>query len=514
MARSEKFTSNATIKKVYAENINSKGVPIYSENGQVYCDNGENHIKVVGNSGSGKTQGEVLPLIDNIINSGESAIVTDLKGELTRLKAKDAIDKGYNTIIIDMRNPYHSPSHWDPLASIRNSYNEGTIAGRDAAASQIADFAYAIQTKCDDQFWPNSSAELVRGLIYLLLEQAPENEINIKSLCNMMLSINERIGAEIAIKKIRNNLPNNSQAKRDLSTYCNAPNDTRNSIYSVASNALGQFSQNEGIMRLMTNDTISISSLDIEDTPLLCFVIIPDESSCYSGLAAILINQLMSHFLKLADKKPNGRLPHRLWLILEELGNVGSSIKDLDKWMTGARSRNIRMCLVLQSDTSQLVDIYGESKAQTINGTCGITIGFSTNNWQTLEEWSKRCGNITVFEHGVFREEALISPTQLAAMPKGMALVMINGQYKYISQFPMYYKTHENIENIDSLYEKANKVFYPEVNVFDLVKFVKTAEKRKREELFSQKKNEDQAIEKFKRDLLGESVDIDSLFDD
>ena len=51
--------------------------------------------------------------------------------------------------------------------------------------------------------------------------------------------------------------------------------------------------------------------------------------------------------------------------------------------MVASRSRNMRLMLVLQS-TSQLVDVYGKSKAETIYSSIGITIGFSTNNWENL----------------------------------------------------------------------------------------------------------------------------------
>lgn len=451
MARDEKFTPASQIKKAYKNNVNSSGIPVYSEYGKTYYDNSERHIKIVGNSGSGKTQGIVLPLIRNIIDSKESAIITDMKGEICRNTMEYAKKQGYNTIVVDFRDPYHSPSRWNPLELICDSYFDGTFRGKDIAATGIADLASSIQpVEKDDPFWSQSSAELLTGLFHILLELAERDEINMASFCELMKNINNydsnnsAMGRDnkILLRSVIERLPMDSNARGFLQTYINAPEATRNSIYSVASNSLRMFSQSEGLLQLLCNDTIDIKSLDIDDKPEIIYIIIPDETNAYDGLASLLISQLMNHFLRIADTKHNGRFPSTLWLVLEELGNVGSSISGLDKWMTGARSRNIRIALVLQSDSSQLEDVYGKAKAETINSTCGITVGFTTNSWSTLEEWSQRCGKVRIFEDGVTKEELLITPNQLASMPKGMALVMIGGRYKYITKFPMYYKKY------------------------------------------------------------------------
>lgn len=75
--------------------------------------------------------------------------------------------------------------------------------------------------------------------------------------------------------------------------------------------------------------------------------------------------------------------------------------------MVAGRSRNMRLMLILQS-YEQLVDVYGKSKAKTICSSIGITIGFSTNCWETLVEWSQRCGKKQVENNGRTTNESLI----------------------------------------------------------------------------------------------------------
>jgi len=98
---------------------------------------------------------------------------------------------------------------------------------------------------------------------------------------------------------------------------------------------------------------------------------------------------------------------------------------------------------VLQSN-AQLVDVYGKSKAETINSCIGITIGFSTNSWETLTEWAQRCGEKQIENSGHIIKEQLITASQLAAMPTGTALVMVDSQYKFIAHLPFYDEMYDN----------------------------------------------------------------------
>lgn len=505
--RNEQFSTASQIKRNFntSDSKGRAGVPIYYENGKMYYDFGEGHIKLVGKSGTGKTQCFVLPMISNIIKAKDSFIAPDPKGELYRTTAEKAKKNGYNLVVLNFRELYKSQRRWDPLCLIKDAYFSDRIDGKDIASMYCDDFATALQiSKSDDEFWPNSSAETLQGIIYALLECAKPEEINIKSVCDIVTSMNERLGASILIKHLSDNLNNDSRAKKYLQTYINAPNDTRNSIYAVLSNSIKKFSQSEGLVNLLCNDNIHISSLDIDKKPLAVYVILPDETSTYDSLFTLFTNQIMSHFIRLADTKYNGKLPHRLWLICEELGAISSAIPDLDKWLTGARSRNIRIMLVLQSDTSQLEDVYGKSKAETINSTIGITIGFSTNSWSTNEEWSKRCGTMNVYEHGAFREEAVISPTQLAAMPKGTALVQIDGKYRYVAKFPMFYQTHKT-----SVFEPSDDLLAPlPISSFNLADYVSYTKERKRIELFGGSKpafDVDKRLQELNLDM--ESID-------
>ena len=77
------------------------------------------HALVIGATGSGKTTTFINPMIQLIAatNCGSSMIMTDPKGELFDLHSKFLKDRGYNVMVLDLRDTYSS-SRWNPLEPI------------------------------------------------------------------------------------------------------------------------------------------------------------------------------------------------------------------------------------------------------------------------------------------------------------------------------------------------------------------------------------------------------------
>ncbi len=65
-----------------------------------------NNDIIIGPSGAGKTTGYVLP---NILNSQESMVIVDTKGNLYRKTADRLRQKGYNVLLLDFTDLQHSP---------------------------------------------------------------------------------------------------------------------------------------------------------------------------------------------------------------------------------------------------------------------------------------------------------------------------------------------------------------------------------------------------------------------
>ena len=447
MSRSERWNTVNEIKRRFHETtdpVNGAGPVVYVENGRKYSDDSESHIAVIGRTGKGKSQCCSLPYMREILKKGESLIMLDPKGEGYKKNAC-YIPEHYQVFCVDFRNPRKSPTKWNPVTTPHRLFCSKDPDDNDIASSMLSELWNGVYPYDghSDKFWTDASVNYAKGLTYGLFETAGKENINLDSVAVMMEQSEVRFGGpnNTLLKEFYEHLPSDSLAKRNLATYVTAPNETRASIHSVAASGLEVFSRSKGLMEMLSEDTLNIMDIDVE-RPFACFIITPDETDVYDSLSGLLISQFTQHLIRVAQEK-GGRLPIRVNSILEELGSVGKSIPSLPNLMVASRSRNMRLMLVLQSN-AQLVDVYGKSKAETINSCIGITIGFSTNSWETLTEWAQRCGEKQIENSGHIIKEQLITASQLAAMPIGTALVMVDSQYKFIAHLPFYDEMYDN----------------------------------------------------------------------
>lgn len=475
MSRSERWNTVNEIKRRFHETtdpVNGAGPVVFVENGRKYSDDSEAHNAVIGRTGKGKSQCCVFPFGRNVAEKGESLIALDPKGEIYK-KIGCYLRNDYQVFCLDFRNPRKSPTKWNPLSTPYRLFRSEDPDDNDIASSMLSELWNGVYPYDghSDKFWTDSSVNYAKGLTYGLFETASEDQINLDSVAVMMEQSEIRMGSGNLLKTFYEDLPLNSLAKRNLATYVTAPNETRASIHSVAASGLEVFSRSKGLMEMLSDDTLNIMDIDVE-RPFACFIITPDETDVYDSLSGLLISQLTQHLIRVAQEK-GGRLPIRVNIILEELGSVGKSIPTLPNLMVASRSRNIRLMLVLQS-IAQLVDVYGKSKAETINSCIGITIGFSTNSWETLTEWAQRCGEKQIENSGHIIKEQLITASQLAAMPTGTALVMVDSQYKFIAHLPFYDEMYDNSKWKAPQYQAiTSKKTFGSVNFEAMVKDLK-----------------------------------------
>lgn len=517
MSRSERWNTVNEIKRRFHETtdpVNGAGPIVYVENGRKYSDDSESHIAVIGRTGKGKSQCCSLPYMREILQKGESLIMLDPKGEGFKKNAC-YISKDYQVFCVDFRNPRKSPTKWNPLSTPYRLFCSKDPDDNDIASSMLSELWNGVYPYDghSDKFWPDSAVNYAKGLTYGLFETASEEQINLDSVAVMMEQSEIRMGSGNLLKTFYEDLPLNSLAKRNLATYATAPNETRASIHSVAASGLEVFSRSKGLMEMLSDDTLNIMDIDV-NRPFILTVITPDETDVYSALAGLLVSQVSQHLIRVAQEM-GGKLPIRVNIIMEELGSVGRAISQLPNLLVASRSRNIRCMLVLQSGTSQLVDIYGKSKAEIINSCIGITIGFSTNSWETLTEWAQRCGEKQIENSGHIIKEQLITASQLAAMPTGTALVMVDSQYKFIAHLPFYDEMYDNSKwKAPQYHDTARGTHFKSIDFESMVKAIR---QKKIESMLSDNNTERKPPEMPMRfpfqenNRSNEPLDIDSL---
>jgi len=489
MSRSEAFTSAGQIKKAFKRTDHPSGTAgpiVFSEAGVNYYDDSEAHILVDGNTGKGKSACVSNPTVYHILQKGESGIFIDPKGDLYR-KTLSLAKKNHQVICYDFSNPGCSPDRCNLLTDIYESIRSEDQEERDRGNSDLSEFTESIYpaSSHNEKFWSDTAQNLFRGLCHALFELGEPEQVHLESISCMLDDAQKRNGASMLLKDLYESLPETSLARHHLASYVHAPNETRSSIHCVAEDGLSVFSRSHGLKQMLGSNTVRIRDLDISEKPIAVYIIIPDETSTYDFLAGVLVSRYVKHFIRLARDKYNGRLPCRLNLVLEELASVGKSLTDLPNWMAAARSRNIRIMMVLQNGMSQLADIYGQSKAAAINSCIGITYAFSSNSWPSLNEWAQRCGERQVERGGHVINEPLITASQLNAMPVGMALILHNEGYKYVTRLPFFDEMYDfsDDENVPK-----SKMRCPEVqfSLFDMKKWLMDRKKSQLKDLFDE----------------------------
>ncbi|MBE5923647.1 MAG: hypothetical protein E7271_04160 [Lachnospiraceae bacterium] len=410
------------------------------------------HSLIIGATGSGKTTTFINPMIQLLgaTSAGSSMIMTDPKGELFDLHSGFLKERGYNVLLLDLRDTYSS-SRWNPLDGIWDMYQQYVNAGKGIKMHKdnMADYpdlkrmdgeaeegsmwvewdgkAYADMSHCQDdvsvtrQRYYDEMYEDLNDLISVICpienEKDPVWEKGARSIimstCLAMLedSEDERLGMTrdkfnfFNLNKALTNSENEFAALKDyfegrsklsqaytLSRQVLSAADTTLSSYmSITFDKLNMFND-RGLCGLTSATDVQAEKFAYEPTAL--FMKIPDEKDTRHGLAAVFILCMYKALIKVASAREDLSLPRNVYFILDEFGNM-PKIEKFDKMITVGRSRKIWFNMVVQS-YSQLNNVYGEKVADIVKSNCGMKMFIGSNDIGTCEEFSKLCGNMTV----------------------------------------------------------------------------------------------------------------------
>ena len=437
--RSERWATEKEIRKelhCFSDDSDSGGAVLHCENGRLYTNNREGNTIILGVPGSGKSRRCTIPMARAEIEAGESIVVVDPKGEIYKEVACYVDPLCQDLHVIDLRNIFASEG-WNPLTYIYELRQTGKQDDFQLSDELISELAICLYPKeGNDPFWPYSARSLFIGTVKLLMNYAKPDQITMENVFQLIANGDRRYAGSSVLQKFIELTPPDSLGGWDLYSYATTANETRGGIRSCFFEGIAFFSRNEGLRQMLSTDELKIGRLDGKKSTVI-FIILPDETGLYDRLAGVLCSQIMSHYMRMAQSKYSGKLPIRLNVCLEELGNIGGAIPNLPKWMTGARSRNIRIQCVLQS-LSQLADVYGPAQATTIMSSADTYIAFRVNNWNTLTDLSQKCGFRELYDGVNVSREPLITQGQLASMENGQALIMISGRTRYIEWLPDY----------------------------------------------------------------------------
>lgn len=484
MSRSERWATIRERKRVLSEG--STGPVLYCEGNRYYTYEGEGHSIIIGESGTGKTRRGIIPMILTNVKHKESMVIADPKGEIYA-NTISHVTNDYDVYLFNFRKLYQSNNItcWNPLYAAYILWKSGTAENIFRAEQIVDDLSHVIYPVAPetDPFWMTEARNVFVGAVFALFSYAKPEEVNLSSVYYLIAKGEDRFGGSTFLKEFVELEESNENVAMQLHSYVTTANDTRGGIRSSFLNRLSMATKSESVRKFLSNDDIHINELR-GDKPVMIYVILPDETPIYEDLAGVLISQLMNHYIYIAENKWGGKLPIRMNFCLDELGNIGKAINNLDHMMSAGRSRNIRVTLVLQS-ISQLDDIYGKSKATTIRDNASVKILFRVSHWETLSEFSKLCGEHEMLVDGKVKQEPLITPSQLAAMEIGQALVMISGRTKFITWLPDYTEIFECRKTKRTRGLKSSHSHNRSTHIFDIQSYVKNKKRQKLEEMMS-----------------------------
>ena len=468
------------LKKVsyQVENCEYGGIPIINNGKELWVDAGGYHNMIIGSTGSGKSQSISFPFIRALAKAGESMIITDPKGELYEGTANELKERGYNIVLLNFRDPQKG-NCWNPFSVPYKLYKSGD---KDKGIELLEDLAknilYDEKNKGNDPFWENTSADYFAGLALSLFEDSEEDKVNINSI-NLMATVGEeKLGATNYIKEYFSTKDPTSTAYIKAKATVTAPNETKGSILSVFNQKIQLFSSRDNL-----SEMLSYSDFDMEDIgrkKTAVFIVIQDEKKTYHSLVTIFLKQCYETLVRVAQEQPGFKLKYRTNFILDEFANM-PPLSDVDAMVSAARSRNIKLSFIIQN-FSQLNDVYGKEKAETIRGNCGNTIFLLSTELAALEEISKMCGEVKTKKDDKTASRPLITVTDLQNLKEEQGIILRSRMRPYKTSLKFDHKIDWGKKYPNAEYPVREK---REVKLFDLKTKVEEERKKKIDDLIN-----------------------------
>lgn len=415
----------------------------FYKNGELHqvFSNGDTHVCVIAATGMGKTTGIVDPVIRTFahMKNPRSMIVADPKGELLRKHYYALKKRGYKVYCVNFRDPLHSEK-WNPLTPIYDAYvractleetvelvetpngyrnrfmdviyerqealdlalNQAKAIAIEEVQNQVDELAVKmISTKMSrEAYWPESARLMLKAGIWGMLEDIFPTD-NIKPITRETFSFNTlltifdsmRDGENFDDRGFFTSRPEDSRALRFAGNcVLNLGRITRGCIISELNTALAPY--RSSAVRLITSaNSFEFDELVDDNKPVALFISYQDELKAHYQVISTLLQSAYNFLIKFANSKPDGKLDTPFYFILDEFGNL-PPMPDADVVISACRSRNIFLMLVLQS-YAQLDNVYGEQTAKIIRDNLNVHIFLGSNNPETLDLFSKECGEYT-----------------------------------------------------------------------------------------------------------------------
>lgn len=371
---------------------------------QIYYVDDDTHTLTIGATRSGKTRCVVLQSICSIALAGESMVISDPKAELYHYTAPFLHRLGYETPVLDFKNPEKS-WHYNLLQSCIDAVKAGNMERAEMLAWDMTNILVGKETGNSEKIWHNGEMSVIAATILcVVVDNIKRYDYqNLTNVYWFMAEMCKTIGGKMPLLEYVKKLPQSHPARALLSISDVAPTRTRGSFYTSALTTLRLFTT-KSINAITCKSDFSLTDVGCKKQAL--FIILPDEKTTFYPIASLIVSQQYELLANMADKR-GGRLERRVNFILEEFGNF-VPIVDMTTKLTVGAGRGIRFNLYVQG-LEQIVEKYDEQVAKTIKNNCHVWIYLQADDKETLEEISSKLGSYTTSSYQLSASHAKYS---------------------------------------------------------------------------------------------------------
>ena len=348
---------------------------------------------------SGKGVGLVVP---TLLSWGESAVITDLKGELWALTAGWRRKHARNKVLRFEPAVASGSVCWNPLDEIRLG-TENEVGDVQNLATLIVD----PDGKGLESHWQKTSQALLVGVILHALYKAraggPPATL---SAVDAMLADPDRDVAELWMEMTTwrhidgRSHPVVASAARDM---MDRPDEEAGSVLSTAKSYLALY-RDPIVARNVAKSEFRIRDLMHHDSPVSLYIVTqPNDKARLRPLVRVMVNmivRLLADAMDFDRGRPVAHYRHRLLMMLDEFPSLGR-LDIMQESLAFVAGYGIKCYLVCQ-DINQLKSReagYGHDESITSN--CHVQNAYPPNRVETAEHLSKLTGTTTVVKEQI-----------------------------------------------------------------------------------------------------------------
>jgi len=350
-------------EKEFSTKENKDSFNFKTVNGVINLGNPFRGIYIQGGAGSGKSASIFEPIIKQIAEQEYTGILYDFKSpELTekiRASYSGSIVKFRN---VDFKNPYQS----DRINPIAPNYLTKSVIVLEYSQTLVNNLIPESIKKAD--FWSNNTKMILSGVIWWLKEEHP-------NFCTLPHAISLLLHTDIKmlLDKVSNNYEAAGMVASLKQSFEKEAGNQTAGILSTVQTAIAQLNSKDVFWMLSGND-IDLNLNNPQNPTFLCLGNDSTLPQVYAPVISLIISVAMRQM-----NKPNQQ---KSVVLLDEAPTI--YIPNIEQIPATARSNKIATIFGVQ-DFSQLVDNYGQDKAQIILANLGNQFFGRVTNGKTAE---------------------------------------------------------------------------------------------------------------------------------